>query len=216
VNHIIKIGLVDDHTLVLSSLERLIQSFNGFQVVFKASNGKDMIEQFEQIPMLPDIILLDNNMPLMNGYETLQWLQKNHPTLRVLVLSMEDDETLMLKMIRGGANGYLLKDCDPSELEWALHEVLDKGYHYTKKVNKALREADVHEDSKNGADSLKDKEISFIKLACSDLTYKEIAEIMSLSPKTIDGYRQDLFQKLDVKNRVGLVLYAIKNKFIEL
>jgi DNA-binding NarL/FixJ family response regulator len=213
---IIKIGLVDDHKLVLSSLERLIQSFDGYQVVLTAGNGQDMIEQFEKNQFYPEIILLDNNMPLMNGYETLLWLRKNHPTIRVLVLSMEDHENLMLKMIRAGANGYLLKDCHPDELKWALQEVLDKGYHYTKKVNGILKDAEAIDNHDTSHSFLKESELNFIKLSCSDMTYKEIADVMQLSPKTIDGYRQDVFHKLQVKNRVGLVLYAIKNKLIEL
>lgn len=136
-----KIALVDDHTLVLNSLEKLVQSFTQYQVVCKASNGKEFIALMENQELIPDIVLLDNNMPVMDGLETLKWLSKNLPLVRVLVLSMEDDEQLMLKMIRAGAKGYLLKDCDPDELNWALAEVLEKGYHYTKKVNGVIREA---------------------------------------------------------------------------
>ncbi len=213
---LVKIALVDDHMLVLSSLEKLVNTFDGFHVNIKASNGQDLIEQLSDSDMRPDIILLDNNMPVMNGFETLKWIRSNHPLLPVLILSMEDDENMMIKMIRIGANGYLLKDCNPDDLKWALNEVLDKGYHYTKKVNGALKEAETIINGETNHDGLKDTEIAFIKLACTDLTYKEIADVMMLSPKTIDGYRHDLFAKLNIKNRVGLALYAVKNNLIDL
>jgi DNA-binding NarL/FixJ family response regulator len=112
-----------------------------------------------------------------------------------------------------------LKDCEPNELNWALNEVMEKGYHYTKKVNGLLKVAKkprAKSKDKKTKDLLKESELNFIKLACSDLTYKEIADHMKLSPKTIDGYRQDVFTKLEVKNRVGMVLYAVKHKIIDL
>lgn len=214
-----KIALVDDHTLVLNSLEKLVQSFEQYHVVCKAANGQEFIALMENTELIPDIVLLDNNMPIMNGFETLKWLSKNLPLVRVLILSMEDDEQLMLKMIRAGAKGYLLKDCEPNELNWALNEVMEKGYHYTKKVNgllKVAKKSRSRSKDKKPKDLLKESELTFIKLACSDLTYKEIADQMQLSPKTIDGYRQDVFTKLEVKNRVGMVLYAVKHKIIEL
>lgn len=213
---LVKIALVDDHMLVLSSLEKLINTFDGYNVIIKASNGQDLIEQLAESEEQPDLVLLDNNMPIMNGFETLKWIRSNRPLLPVLILSMEDDESMMIKMIRSGANGYLLKDCNPDDLKWALKEVMEKGFHYTKKVNGVLQEAENIINFETKQDVLKDTEIAFIKLACTDLTYKEIADTMMLSPKTIDGYRHDLFAKLNIKNRVGLALYAVKNNLIDL
>lgn len=127
------------------------------------------------------------------------------------MLTMEDDENTVIKMLRNGANGYLLKDTDPDSLELALNETLTYGSYFTDRVSNLLNKS-------NGENfdyiDLREHEITFLKLACTEMTYKEIAEVMNLSPKTIDGYRHDLFTKLNVKNRVGLVLYAMKHNFI--
>lgn len=210
-----KIVIVDDHLLFASSLEKLIHSFGGVKVLYKAGNGAELQEHFELNKPKPEIILLDLNMPVMNGLETVKWLTKTHPNIKVLVLSMDDDEDHMLKMIRSGAKGYLLKDIAPDNLKYALNEVLQKGFYYSEKINEILLDFVQGKAKTDGKTLLKENEISFLKLACTEKTYKEIADIMCLSHKTIDGYRQDLFSKLNIKNRVGLVLYAIKNNFVE-
>ena len=125
---------------------------------------------------------------------------------------MEDDEQVILKMLRRGAKGYLLKDIHPEKLKAALNEVIIKGYYHSEKVAATLLHS-LQPDNKKDEIKLKENEITFLKLACSEMTYKEIAEIMNLSPKTIDGYRQELFNKPHIKNRVGLVIYALKNNF---
>lgn len=150
---------------------------------------------------------MDVNMPIMNGIETTKWLQKNAPEIHVLALSVEDDEKTILEMVRSGAKGYLLKDVDKNTLEKAMIHLMKNGIYHTKLVNDVLYRS-LNEDEY----FLKDNEITFLKLICTELTYKEIADKMFLSPKTIDGYRDQLFVKLNVKNRIGLVLYAIKNK----
>ncbi len=210
-----KIVIVDDHLLFASSLEKLIHTFGGFKVLYKAGNGAELQEHFELNKPKPDIILLDVNMPVMNGLETVVWLTETHPNIKVLVLSMEDDEDHILKMIRSGAKGYLLKDIDPENLKHALLEVLQKGFYYTEKINEILLDIVQGKGKPSEKSLLKENEITFLKLACTEKTYKEIADIMCLSPKTIDGYRQELFSKLNIKNRVGLVLYAIKNNFVD-
>tara|TARA_R110000850_G_scaffold150497_1_gene273169 strand:- start:63290 stop:63943 length:654 start_codon:yes stop_codon:yes gene_type:complete len=209
------IAIVDDHALFAKSLEKLIDSFEEFEVVFHAINGLDLQNKLKVSELLPDVILLDINMPVMNGLETMEWLSGQHPEINVLALTMEDEESLMIKMIRKGASGYLLKDIYPDVLKAAIFEVIQKGFYYTEKVNTALMGA-LHTKEKPVENSkLKKKEITFIKLASTEMTYKEIAEEMNLSPKTIDGYRQELFNKLELKNRVGLVLYAMKNNLID-
>ncbi|GHC57992.1 response regulator transcription factor [Ulvibacter litoralis] len=205
------IVIVDDHLLFAESLEKLIHSFPGFKVLYHAKNGFDLQNKIASEKIQPEIILLDINMPVMDGHETLLWLTENHPHIKVLALSMEDDDDIILKMLCNGAKGYLLKDIHPDNLIEALHEVMDKGYYHSDKVNATLLQS-LHDDGKAEAPVFKENELIFMKLACSEMTYKEIAYEMNLSPKTIDGYRQDLFHKLQVKNRVGLVLYALKNE----
>lgn len=204
-----RIVIVDDHSLFASSLEKLVNSFENFTVLYHAKNGRDLQQKLVTEPDLPEIILLDLNMPVMDGAETMVWLNENHPEIKVLVLTMEDDESKILKMLCNGAKGYLLKDIHPDKLNKALDETLTKGYYHSEKVAETLLHSLNAEKKEQPV--FKDREIDFMQLACSELTYKEIADRMNLSPKTIDGYRQDLFNKLDVKNRVGLVLYALKH-----
>jgi DNA-binding NarL/FixJ family response regulator len=211
----IMIAIVDDHLLFASSLAKLIQTFSGYKVVFHAKNGLDLQNQLKTVDSHPDIILLDINMPVMDGHETIVWLTEHHPEIKVLALSMDDNEEVILKMLRNGAKGYLLKDIHPEKLKEAMSEVLQRGYYHSEKVSMALLNS-IGVDGKDDLPVFKENQIKFMKLACSEMTYKEIADVMCLSPKTIDGYRQDLFNKLEIKNRVGLVLYALKNDIMML
>ncbi len=207
------IAIIDDHILFAQSLKGLINTFDDFEVTHHAINGKVFIDDLKNTTKLPEIALMDLNMPIMDGLETTEWLTKNHPTIKVLALSMDDDEKSILKMIRNGAKGYLLKDIHPDILLEALQSLLKEGYYHSKKVSDTLVHS-LHSDtdSKTPIIKLTDRELEFLKLASTEMTYKEVADVMCLSPKTIDGYREQLFKKLEVKNRIGLVLYAIKNK----
>lgn len=207
----IKITIVDDHLLFSRSLSYLIDSFNEFDVIGNYNSGKDFISSFDTKASIPDIVLLDVNMPVMNGIETMKWIKDNHPQLKVIALSVNDDEDTVMKMITNGAKGYLLKDTDPNNFKDALLEVHHKGFYYSEMVTGFLIHKLGNHDNKI---TLKEREIEFIKLACTEKTYKEIADGMCLSPKTIDGYRENLFHKLEIKTRIGLVLYAVKNKII--
>jgi len=214
-NFEIKIAIVDDHLLFSSSLEKLINTFDGMSVVHKAANGMELKTAMQNGDFEADILLLDINMPVMNGYETMDWLARVHPDQAVLALTMDDDEMAILRMIRSGAKGYLLKDMHPEELEQALNEVASKGYYHSEQVTRTLINSLFPEDE-NGRMNFKENELKFLQLASTEMTYKEIADVMHLSPKTIDGYRQDLFQKLNVKNRVGLVMFGLKHNLIKL
>lgn len=207
--------VVDDHTLLSQAIQTMVNTFENFKVLYTCKNGKEVIERFSETPdNIPNVVLMDVNMPILNGIETTHWITNTHPNVNVMALSVEDDDTTILKMLKAGAIGYLLKDTEKSVLETSLKEVVENGFYHTKNVTNLLMKSisgevshDVH---------LKEKEITFLKLACSEMTYKEIAEKMALSPKTIDNYRNELFIKLKVKNRVGLVMYAIKNKIYTL
>lgn len=207
--------IVDDHTLLSQAIAGMVNTFDKFKVLYTCKNGQELIDEFSTSPKnIPDVVLMDINMPIMNGIETTEWVTNNHPTVDVMALSVEDADTTVLKMLKVGAIGYLLKDTEKSVLEHALIEVAENGFFHTKNVTNLLMQS----ISGNGKDSItfKERELTFMKLACTELTYKEIADRMCLSPKTIDGYRDVLFTKLHVKNRVGLVMYAIKNKIYTL
>jgi DNA-binding NarL/FixJ family response regulator len=206
--------IVDDHLLFARSLASLVNSYDDYNVKFTFKNGSELVDKFSSGMELPALILLDVNMPVMNGIETMKWLKKYQPKAKVLALSMDDDEQVILSMLRNGAKGYLLKDIQPTLLKKALDTVLDQGFFHTQQVTATLMKS-LNEDQNPDKVVLKENEIRFIKLACEEKTYKEIADEMCLSPKTIDGYRQHLFEILDVKNRIGLVMYAIKNGIVE-
>lgn len=165
---------------------------------------------------MPDIVLLDINMPQMDGYETALWIKQNCPLVKVLALSMYDDENAIIRMLKNGASGYILKDSDPSELRIAIDAVLVKGFYHSEMVTGRLIHSIVKmQDEQPSSEKLNDREVEFLKLACTEMTYKEIADHMHLSPRTIDGYRDALFEKLGLKSRVGLVLYTIKHGIVK-
>jgi two-component system, NarL family, invasion response regulator UvrY len=213
------VALVDDHVMLRMGLATLINDMQTYEVMLESDNGQDFIKNITEKKIEPDIILLDVNMPYMDGFATAQWIRENLPLSKVLVLSMFDDEKSIIKMLRYGAKGYILKDGEPKELADALHNVVHKGYHYSDLVNGKLIHA-INNIEDNGLlhveNKLTAKELEFLKLCCSEMTYKEVANIMYLSVRTVEGYRDNLFIKLNLKTRVGLVLYAIKNNIFVL
>lgn len=210
------IVLVDDHSLLRIGLAQLVQSL-GFTVIFEADDGKEFIEKL-QPTALPEVVLMDINMPVMDGFETTQWLKQNHPDIKVLALSMYDNENSIIRMLKCGAKGYILKDSEPAELKTAIEDVINKGYYYSDLVSgkliHAINKIEDEGSAVNTLANLNDRETDFLKYACTEMTYKEIADKMFVSPRTIDGYRDGLFEKLHVKTRVGLVMYAIKNGIV--
>lgn len=205
------VAIIDDHLLFAQSLKGLINNFDDFEVTQHALNGKVFIDSLKDKTKLPEIALMDLNMPIMDGLETTNLLNQNYPSIKVLALSMDDDENSILKMIKSGAKGYLLKDIHPDILKEALYSLIKEGYYHSKRVSDTLVHS-LHPSNKKEI-KLLDRELEFLKLASTEMTYKEIADVMHLSPKTIDGYREQLFKKLEVKNRIGLVIYALKKGF---
>jgi len=213
----INIALVDDHVLLRNGLASLVRSI-GYNVALEADNGRDFINRLGS-GSLPDLVLMDINMPQMDGYETTLWLKRNHPGIRVLALSMYDDENAVIRMLKNGARGYILKESEPSELKAAINAVMEKGFYYSEMVTGRLVHSisgmDEESYSSQQVMNLTEREIEFLKMACTEMTYKEIADKLHLSPRTVDGYRDALFQKLELKTRTGLVIYAIKNGIVQ-
>lgn len=211
-----KVVLVDDHSLLRMGLSSLVES-QGHSVLFEADNGKEFLEKLDAAN-LPHIVLMDINMPEMDGFETTLWLKQNHPEVKVLALSMYDNETSIIRMLKCGARGYILKDSEPSELRTAMNDIMAKGFYYSDLVSGKLMHAissiDDETDGLKNLVPLNERETDFLKYACTEMTYKEIADKMYVSPRTIDGYRDALFEKLKLKTRVGLVMYAIKHGIV--
>lgn len=210
----INVALVDDHVLFRKGIASLIDGFENYQVIHQSGNGREFIEHCRYAT--PDVVLLDFQMPIMDGEQTALWIRQNLPQAKVLALSMYDAEQSVLKMIKAGAKGYLLKNAEPSELKTALNQVTQRGVYHSELVSSAMMKnfsssTAVTSDPK----AIAGKELEFLQLACSERTYKEIAESMHVSERTVDAYREHLFVRFGIKSRVGLVLFAVRHKLIE-
>jgi DNA-binding NarL/FixJ family response regulator len=203
--------IVDDHILFAQSLQSLIKSFQDYQILKVLKDGQELVDYFQENHVKPDIVLLDIRMPVMDGIQAMEWMKERQPEQKVLALTMEHEEATIIKMIRLGCRGYLLKDIEPQEFLFALETVYESGYYLNPDIDENL----VYHAKSENTEGISDRERQFLSLACTEMTYKEVAAKMNLSPKTIDNYRESLFHKLNVKNRVGLVLYAVKHDFVK-
>jgi len=210
------IVIVDDHSLIAEALAGIINQFDGYRTLYEADNGKSLMERFKTPKNIPDIVLLDINMPVMNGFDTAKWLKENHPAVLVLALSMDDREDVLLRMISSGARGYLLKNIHPPELLKALDSVIEKGYYYPDWVTHKMLMTIAKPEGNTGLPEISEREMEFLKYVPTELTYKEIAAEMICSPRTVETYRDSLFEKFGVKTRVGLLISALKNHLIQL
>lgn len=208
----IKIALVDDHVVLRKSLAVLISMFQGFDIILQADNGRHLIDQLET-NLIPDIVLLDITMPVMDGVETALWLKQNYPKVKVLALSMIKNDFIIIRMLKNGARGYILKDCEPAELRDALHQVYQKGYYYNELITIKIMNNELYGEFPKLV--LTEQELNFLRWACTEKSHKEIAVEMSVSPRTIDGYRDSMFKKLNVSSRVGIAIYAIKSGIVQ-
>lgn len=207
---IIKIGIVDDHVLFTKSLTLLVNGFANMQVIVDATNGINLQEKLPLIEIKPDIMLVDVNMPEMNGIETTKWLLATYPNIKPVALSTDDNDRSVIGMIKAGCCSYLLKDSDPDDLEKALIEINKTGFYNADALHNNFNRV-----MNNKSDTeLTQNELTLLKHSATDMTYKEIAQLMHVSPKTLDVWRENLFQKLQVQSRVGLALEAVRRKLI--
>lgn len=206
------IVIVDDHILIAKALEGIIGNFGEFEVIYVCESGKDLIQKFEEGNAIPDIILMDVSMPVMDGFETAAWVTKNHPDIKVMALSMQGDDNSVIKMIKNGAKGYLLKNTHPKDLEIALTRLNADGFFYPEWASKIIF-SNLNKNDIETTIKISDREKEFLKYTVTELSYKEIADRMCCSPRTVESYRDQLCEKLDLKTRVGLAVFAIKNGF---
>ena len=210
------IVIVDDHLLIAKALRGIIANFDQFEVLYECQNGQELIDKFSDEKNIPNIVLLDISMPIMNGFETAQWIKENHPNVLIMALSMQDDDQSVIRMVKNGSKGYLLKNAHPAELERALNGLVSKGFYYPEwaasKVIESLGGNQIN-DKNEDLIHLTEREKEFLKYSVTEMNYKEISEKMCCSPRTVESYRDNLFEKLELKTRVGLAVYALKNGF---
>lgn len=208
-----KIALVDDHVLVRKALAGMLNNYPDCQVVHEASSGRELLD-FLATGFKPDVIVLDINMPEMDGFETAGRLLRKSPEIPILVLTMFDSELSLIRLLQNGVRGFLKKDVQPDELRTAIQTVQKKGYYYSPHVSGKLanlfRPGDPRQFTLENC-LFTPQELDFLELACSDMTYKEIALQMGMNPRTIDNMRDQLFTKLDVRSRVGLAILTMRN-----
>lgn len=208
-----EIGIVDDVQLFVKSLSLLINTFDSCEVTVEAISGEDLLRKLSFTKSLPDILLIDVSMPIMDGIATAKCISEKYPSIKLVALSTNHDDFSIIGMIRANCCSYLLKDMHPQELENALQEIYRNGYYnadaYNRDSRRLMRQASIIQ-----ADTFTEREKKFLQLACTDLTYKAIAYKMNLAERTIDGYREALFEKLNVQSRVGMALEAVRRKLV--
>ncbi|MEZ4829849.1 MAG: response regulator transcription factor [Bacteroidia bacterium] len=215
----IQIGIADDEILFRKGMKIMIESFGGMEIVVEADNGKQLIDRLAEASSLPEIILLDLNMPEMNGVDTTRLLQEKYPEIKVIILSSYFSKVFIRNMIELGASGYLSKNSLPGQVENTLHEVVEKGFSYNDKVLEVLRENLISRPNKlkmSFSTELSDREQEVLQLICEQYTTSEIGEKLFISSRTVDGHRNNLLQKLNCRNTAGLVVYAIQNQLVEI
>ena len=215
---IIRVMIADDHRLFRTGMVAVLKEIKGITVINEAGNGKELLTKL--VHNQPDVILMDIKMPEMDGIEATEIVIGRYPHVKVIMLTMHDDEQFITHMVDLGAHGYLLKNADVTELELAIHKVMKQGYYFNDKVSEVLltsligKKAKMDKKKKNGI-NLSKREHEVLQLICEGFTNSEIAEKLFLSTRTVEGYRYKLCDKVGVKNTAGLVRYAIKNGLVD-
>jgi two-component system invasion response regulator UvrY len=210
----IHIAYADDHDLVRIGISSIINTFENFQVDFQATNGKDLINKLEIAKTLPNICLLDINMPVMNGFDTLVAIKSRWPEMKVLILTVCDIEMYIIRTILNGANGYVIKESKPEELKKAMLAIYTNGYYYSETVSGHFFKSVLSKEKKLTAFTA--TEVEVLKFSCTDLSYPQIAEKMKKTTRSIESHKERLFDKLQIHSRQSLVMKAIELGYIPL
>ncbi|MGZ4047835.1 MAG: response regulator [Bacteroidia bacterium] len=211
----IKIAVVDDQRLFRKGLISLISEFDELDVIIDASGGRELIEMMKI--KKPDVVLLDIQMPEMDGILVAEHLQYYYPEIKVLILSMNNDEGLILHLLERGARGFLLKDNDIVTVVDAIFAVIENGYYFNDRVSKAMVRELVGTKQISpifNITNFSEREIEIIKLICQELTNKEIATKLFISKRTVDGHKEKILRKINAKNAIGIVMFAVKNNLL--
>jgi DNA-binding NarL/FixJ family response regulator len=213
----IKIAIADDYKIYRDGLKVGLATDNKFEIILEADNGEDLLHAMKN--SLPDIVIMDLKMPIMDGMEATKLIRKNFPAVKVLVVTMYDDDKFIIHLMEIGANGYLLKNAEPEEIRKAIYSVTENGYYFNDLVNKALLKKLVIKNqvkpSFNKNIELTERELEVLQMICEEKTATEIGREIFLSPRSVEGIRQRLIEKVGVRNMAGLIMFAAKNGIAE-
>jgi DNA-binding NarL/FixJ family response regulator len=209
----IRIAIADDYKIFREGLKVGLSADDNLEVMMEADNGEDLMKGLEST--VPDVIIMDLKMPIMDGMEATKMVRKKYPVVKVLVVSMYEDDKFIIHLMENGANGYLLKNAEPDEIRRSIYSVHENGYYFNDLVNKALLKKLVLKNnlkpSFNQNIDLTEREQEVLKLICEEKTAAEIGKQIFLSPRSVEGIRQRLIEKIGVRNTAGLVMFAVKN-----
>lgn len=211
---IMRIGIVDDHQLFRKSLALLIGTFEGVEVVLGAGNGKELLELLPDIPV--DLLLLDIQMPEMDGFETCSILRQQYPDIKVLIVSQLNSRESIHKVMELGAHGFFTKNTDPEQLEKALLSIRDKDFYFEQELGIVLKEAMLWEKKKrhiflSSSIAISDREMEIIRLASEGLGSIQIGKALCIGVRTVETHRKRIIEKTDSKNFIGVILYAFRH-----
>ena len=213
----ITVGIADDHKIFRKGVILSLRQYTNISFVFEAENGEDLLKELETIQ--PDVVLMDLRMPGKDGIETTKEVSKKYPDVKVLILTMFEDERFVSHLMENGANGYMLKNADPSEIKKAIMEVMARGYYLNNFVNRVLLKKSANRaktiPSLNNEIVMSDKEKEVVRLLCMEFTASEIAIKMEISPRTVESIKDRLMERFGLKNTAGLVFFAVKNNMID-
>jgi two-component system invasion response regulator UvrY len=214
------ICLVDDHVIIRNGLVELIEKLGPYKITQQYDSGSVLLETFPPKPE-PDLIIMDISMPHMNGDEVMEQFKERGIKTPVLVLTLNDDDNLVIKLFRLGARGYLKKNCNASELKEALHQITGGGFYHNDFLTLSLQNNGVEgkkSEQEKIVEQLTAREREFLKLVCheKEYTYEQIADEMKVQHRTVDGYRESIFEKFGIKSKTGLVLFILKYKLFDL
>lgn len=220
----INIGIIEDQLLFREGIKAILNNYGHFKVVFESGDGYSVISKLANATTLPDVMLVDLSLPAQpnkepfSGLHVTQALTEQYPDIKVLILSIHDDENFINELIKNGAHGYLVKDCDPAEIFEAITTVHKKGSYINERTLKALQNSSQAPKARisKTAVHLSAREEEVLQLVCQQMTAEEIAQKLFLSVKTVNGHRNNLLLKTGSKNVTGLVIYAIKNNLVKI
>jgi len=209
----ISIGIAEDHLFFQKGLKTCLE-IEGFQVNLQVFDGRELIEKIGNVDIT--VLLLDLRMPVIDGFAVLDYLHSIKSPVHVLVLSGLGDDASIGKAVQAGAKGFVSKDTSLEELKKAIRIIADNGYYFSGGIGGKIMQKLLNPGITALKPEFTDKEMQFLQLSCTDLSYKEIADKMNMGTRSIDNYRDTVYQKLDIKSRNGLIVYAIKNQLVKL